>query len=247
LSIWLWGRPGFCICGGGKESNFKTDIPKHLYNTISSFQLMPKKEIPRNRLIKIFDDFSPIRIKYKDIFDMKGLYESLQEWLSERDWNDPEDKVDHWETYYSERIDRSGSKEIVIQWRLEKPAPKAQYLYYYLDIDFHCLALSNVEVMKEGRKMKVNKGEVEITIRAFIEEKYKQEFEKQIFLKHIKEIFADKMYSYITEQRKKELYQEMYELQNFIKQWFKLKRYLPYEETKSFFPSSAWPSHLREE
>jgi len=49
------------------------------------------------------------------------------------------------------------------------------------------------------------------------------------------------------EQRKKELYQEVYQLQNFLKQWFKLKRYLPYEETKNYSPSYAWPSHLREE
>ncbi len=223
------------------------DIPKHLYSIISSFLLMPKKEIPKNRLISIFPQFSPIRIKYKDIFDMKGFYESLREWLKEHEWKDPEEKLDHWETYYGERIDRSGAKEIWVQWRPEKPAPKAQYLHYYVDIDFHCLALIATEIVKEGRKMKVNKGEVEITIRAFIEEKYKQEFEKNKFLKQIKELFADKMYTYITEQRKKELYQEMYELQNFIKQWFKLKRYLPYEETKSFFPSSAWPSHLREE
>ena len=48
------------------------------------------------------------------------------------------------------------------------------------------------------------------------------------------------------EKRTKELYQEAYELQNFLKQWFKLKRYLPYEDTKSFFSSQAWPSHIRE-
>jgi hypothetical protein len=46
--------------------------------------------------------------------------------------------------------------------------------------------------------------------------------------------------------QKKMLYQEAYELQNFIKQWLKIKRYLPYEEEKSFFPSRAWPSHIKE-
>ena len=49
------------------------------------------------------------------------------------------------------------------------------------------------------------------------------------------------------EERKKELYREAYVLQTFIKQWFKLKRYLPYEETKSFFPSAAYPSHIKSE
>ena len=49
------------------------------------------------------------------------------------------------------------------------------------------------------------------------------------------------------EDHRKELYREAYIMQNFMKQWFKLKRYLPYEESKSFFPSYAWPSHKKEE
>jgi len=47
--------------------------------------------------------------------------------------------------------------------------------------------------------------------------------------------------------KKKALYRETYELHNFLKQWFKLKRYLPYEEHKNFYPSYAWPSHIKKE
>ena len=63
----------------------------------------------------------------------------------------------------------------------------------------------------------------------------------------IQNIFQKRIYRKKFEERKKELYKESYALNNFIKQWFKLKRYLPYEESKNFFPSYAWPSHLRED
>src|SRR3989338_6983003 len=171
--------------------------------------------------IKTIPGFPQYKVKYKDIFDFKEFYTALQEWLLEHDWMDTEDKEkgrDHWETFYGELLGQDGSKEIWIRWRMLKKAPQAAFLTYYLDFDYHCLGLSGAEVVKEGRKMKVHKGEMELEVRGLIEEVYKKKF-----------------------------YKEAYELQNFMKQWPKLKRYLPYEKVKSFLPSQAWPSHLKEE
>jgi len=198
-------------------------------------------------MISLFPEFSPMRVKYKDIFDMKAFYEALHEWLLEHGWGNVEDdlQVDSWERFYGERTGRSGAKEIWIWWRPKKPAPDAP-LTYYLDFNFHCLALTTTELVKEGQKMKLNKGEVELTIKAYIEKNYESDFEKSSFLKQILDLFNRRIYRRVLEERKKEFYQETYVLQNFIKQWFKLKRYLPYEETKPFFPSVAYPSHLKE-
>ncbi len=205
---------------------------------------MPLKEIPRDRKIEIFPTFSPMRIKYKDIIDLKAFYESLHEWLLEHDWHDGQ-KADYWETYYGERITQGNLRELWIQWRLQKDASGAP-LRYYLDFNWHGIAITNAEVVKEGRKINVNKGEIEIIIKAFIEENYKEMMDKSPLLKPIKQIFSKRVYKNMVDQHRKELYQETYELQNWMKQWMKLKRYLPYEETKGFFTSQAWPSHLKE-
>jgi len=209
---------------------------------------MPKIKDPK-RMISLFPEFSPMRVKYKDIFDMKAFYEALHEWLQEYGWKDYEDQVgagDHWESFYGERIGQGGAREIWIRWRVHKKAPESDHLTYYLDIDFHCIALMSTEVVVKGRKIKTNKGEVEMGIRAFIEKNYESKFDENKFLSQVKEIFTNRIYKKNLEQRKKELYQEVYAFNNFIKQWFKLKRYLPYEEIKGFFPSQAWPSHLKE-
>ncbi len=195
----------------------------------------------------IFPPFQPLRVKYKDVFDLKAFYESVHEWLGQNGWGTIEEgEVDHFETFYGERIGREGMKEIWIQWRTKKEAEGAPFTYY-LNFDYHVLGMTSIEVVKEGMKMKVNKGELDLNINAFIEEKYTQKLSDNIFLKYFFTLFRQRVYRKELEQRKKELYQEVYILQNFIKQWFKLKRYLPYEESKSFFPSSAWPSHLKEQ
>lgn len=196
-------------------------------------------------LISIFPPHSPLRVKYKDIFDLKEFYDALHEWLLEYGWGDNEENTEHWETHYGERIGQSGAKEMWIRWRVKKNAEGAP-LVYHLDFDFHCLGIINTEVVKEGRKIKTNKGEVDMDINAYIERTYEKGLQENSLLKQFLTLFNRRVYSGTLEQRKKELYQEVYVLQNFIKQWFKLKRYLPYEETKGFFPSYAWPSHLKE-
>jgi hypothetical protein len=212
---------------------------------------MPKKEIKRDKLIYVFSEFQPMRIKYKDILDLKAFYESLHEWLLEHEWYDPEEgnspATDHWESYYGEKVAQGGSKELWIQWRVKKDPPDGAKLTYYLDFNWHGIALMKTDVVKEGIKMSVDKGEIEITIQAYMEENYKSDLDRVTFLKPFREWIAQRLYSETVDQRKKELYQETYELQNWMKQWLKLKRYLPYEESKGFFTSQAWPSHLKEE
>ena len=188
---------------------------------------------------------SPMRVKYKDVFEMKAFYESLHEWCLQYGWMDLEEDKDHFETFYGEKIDKNGAKELWIQWRVYKDAEGAP-LRYYLDFHYHVLGLTPTEVVKEGIKLKAHKGEMELTMNGYVERKYQKDFKKNTFLNEILGLFNKRIYRKEFEQRKKELYQEMYVLQNFIKQWFKLKRYLPYEEARTMFSSYAWPSHLKE-
>ncbi|MFH1395928.1 MAG: hypothetical protein ABIG93_00880 [archaeon] len=210
---------------------------------------MPTKQIKEDKLVRVFDPFAPALIKYKDIFDMKEFYTALKLWLIEYSWTDDVDgsPANEWfEHFYDERVDQKGAKEIWIRWRLSKPSPGSPKLKYYMDINFHVLALASTEVIKEGQKIKANKGEVELKMSGSIEKLYEYEFEKSKFLGPFKKLFSQRVYDHMLEEEKKKLYQEIYIFQNFIKQWFKLKRFLPYEEIKSFSPSYAWPSHQKD-
>src|SRR3989338_8677615 len=205
---------------------------------------MPRKKV--KNLVPIFPETNPMRVKYKDIFDLKGYYQFMREWLNEYNWKDEEGDGEHWETYYGERIDFKGVRELWFLWRLMKTPEGSNKIRYYMDFDFHCVAITDTEVIKEGKKIKTNKGEMELKIWAYIERKFLTEFEEHPLLKPFGHLFAERVYDKETYSRKKELHQELYILQNAIKQWFKLKRHLPYEETKQFWRSFAWPSHLKE-
>ncbi len=187
------------------------------------------------------------RVKYKDIFNMTQYYKDLHFWLAEYGWTDLEDNSEHYETFYLEKVDSGGAKEILIRWRPYKIPQKNSYYRYWLDFDFHCVGLKGTEVVREGKKLKVHKGEVELYVTAFMDLDYKGEWSHHPILRFFNKIFPERIFRKdLFVDHKKELYREAYALQNWIKQWFKLQRYLPYEESKSFHPSRAWPSHMKE-
>jgi len=182
---------------------------------------------------------------------MKAFYEELWQWCKDQGWVDWEQAGENFERFYGERVTTGGMKEIWIRWRAYKPAEQVPvtkdsskgYLTYYLDVDFHVLALTSAEIVKDGKKIKADKGEIEISIKAFIEKNYEHEFANHPILRHFLDVFSDRIYKKKLEERKKELYREAYLMQTFIKQWFKMKTYLPYVQGENFYPSKAWPSH----
>ncbi len=214
---------------------------------------MPPKKIDKKYLVSIFPEYSPLKVKFKDVFEFKSFYEELWEWCKEHGWKDWETEGENFERFYGERVTTGGIKEIWIRWRPYKTAEGSPgvkqngkdlaYLTYYLDIDFHILGLGSAEIVKDGKKIKTDKGEIEISIKAFIEKNYEYEFEKHSLLKGVLDVFSSRIYKKKLEERQRELYREAYVMQTFIKQWFKMKTYLPYAQGENFFPSKAWPSH----
>jgi hypothetical protein len=186
------------------------------------------------------------RVKWKDIFNVKEFYRAMHEWLYEYNWIDMEDKIDHYETLYFEKVGLFGDKELWCRWRPQKIPTENSYYKYHLDLDFHYLYLVPTEIVREGKKFKkdIYKGEVEVWITALIELDYNGEWSKHPVLRYFNKLFPNRIvYKDIYDEHRRELYREAYILQNFIKQWFKLKRYLPYEETELFFPSRAYPTY----
>ena len=63
---------------------------------------MPSIKIPGDRLISLFPRFSPMVLKYKDVFDLKAFYEAFMEYLVDNDWfgatNEPKSELNHWES-----------------------------------------------------------------------------------------------------------------------------------------------------
>ena len=193
------------------------------------------------------------RIKFRDIFKLKEFYKAVHFWLDESEWSStesdgkkPEGK-DHFETLYLEKQGGKGEKEIWWWWRLQKIPTGNSYYKYHLDFDAHVLYMFPAEIMRDGKKFKVDNGEVEMVVSSYIQFDYAGEWSSHPILRSFNKVFPRRIFfKDLYDNHKLELYRETYVLQNFIKKWFKLQTFLPYEQTAEFHPSWAYPGHKKE-
>lgn len=184
------------------------------------------------------------RIKYSDIFSLRNMYIMLHELLLEESWKGLDGGSEHEdvETLYSENVYQKGihrgGKEVWFWWRMQKfmEGKYSAYLKNFLDIDAHIVYLQNVEAVHQGKKINVQKGEIELFFRARIESDYNSQWEKHWLMKHLKPIYEKRIIHVEIDKREKELWRDVYRIQARLKQYLQLKNFIPVPE--SFFPKT---------
>lgn len=125
-------------------------------------QDLDKKELHQTKKL------DTLTIIYKDIFNFKNLYEMMHEYLTEEGFvDDNGDGKDSFEVFYWERRKPgTGAKDYNIWWRLKKDV--SAWWQYRVNVDFLGLHIDNTEVMHEGKKVKLQNGELDLFITPFI-------------------------------------------------------------------------------
>ncbi|HME86882.1 MAG TPA: hypothetical protein VKE88_00535 [Candidatus Nanoarchaeia archaeon] len=184
-----------------------------------------------------------LKVKVKDVYSLGDFVKILEEWLKDNGFVTEDDKPlkdNNQEALYSHKIGAGGSfLDLWIWWRTLRYPPgnnAKTYIRYRLNIDMHFLGdTGEVEVMHKGKKVKLNKGELEIELIPFVEVDYKNEWKKHGFLKLVDKIFRKHIYHEEIESHKRYYEGLLYKCHAMIKQYFKLESFIP-EETVSQGP-----------
>ncbi|MDO8480860.1 MAG: hypothetical protein Q7S65_03510 [Nanoarchaeota archaeon] len=184
------------------------------------------------------------RIKYNDVFHFKNLYNMVHEYLIDEMWYGRDGPQDYptsshrdIETFYMERTMQKalhkGGKQYWIWWRLyKKPLYRySGYFEYKLEIEFHGEYIQSVDIMHQGKKIKADKGELEIhlkgkIIRTDLGNKWKDHW----LLKHFQDVYEKRILSQDLDKAEKDLWREMYRLQGVIKSYLNLRNFIPVPE-----------------
>ena len=173
-------------------------------------------------------------VEYEAVFHLKNLYKLAFEWTEL--WNygsiDGNGEI---ESLYMERVLSSGSQEQHIWWRFEKKIN--EYVKYFIKFDFQTLNMGKIEVMHKGKKEKTNKGDIIMRAEAFVMLDWKDEWKSHWLLKHLDEWYVKRWYKSQIEAHKKQLWFEMYNLEDTIKQYLTL--HTPFERPASFHPDKG--------
>ena len=125
------------------------------------------------------DNVFTSKIKQSGIFDFKEFYRFAYEWLDGEGYDVSEDK-------YSEKVSPQG-KEIEIDWTAKRKI--SDYFRFVGKIKWRILGMKDVEVQKNGEKLKMNKGTAEIKAKGVLEKDYEHRWEDNPFFKFLRGIY----------------------------------------------------------
>jgi flagellar biosynthesis chaperone FliJ len=157
------------------------------------------------------------KVKYKGNFDLELLYSNLRDWFILSKFSDP---CKDGESKYSERVKPNG-KQIEILWKVKKEEEDGYFLHE-MDLSFFINGLNEVETEKNGKKIKINSGDIEIT--------FNSKFTENANNSWIEDSFMHKLYRKMglrdrAEASKIELYKDTMKIMDEVKSFFNLYRF----------------------
>ncbi len=126
------------------------------------------------------NDIFSSKIKHDGIFSFKDFYKFCYDWLTE------EAGLKVSEEKYVEKLG-GDSKNIDVEWVGKKDV--TDYFKFEISVTFKIVGLTNVEINQAGKKIKTNKGSVEVKIKGTLVKDYEGKFEKTAFQKFMRSIY----------------------------------------------------------
>ncbi len=120
------------------------------------------------------------KMKYEGIYNLKEFYRFCYDWLKD------ETGLLLMEDKYKEKIKGEG-KDVEIVWTGIREV--TDYFKFEVKVEFRILGLTEVEITQNGKKVKTNKGSVEVGVKGSVCRDYKGKFEKNAFQKFLRGIY----------------------------------------------------------
>ena len=112
---------------------------------------------------------------YEDVYNM------LFNWLKNHGYALSENS-------YKEKLS-GGGKEIIIGWEAKKKV--TDYFLYQIELNWHILGMKDAEVEIDGKKIKTNKGELEIDFKGTIIKDYEKKWTDKPIYKFLRGIYEE--------------------------------------------------------
>lgn len=148
------------------------------------------------------------------MFDYSGFYKVLHKTLSDKGYFIEEKKYSH--------KPQNKKKNVDFYWKCTREVD--DYSQYKIEVDARFTNLETMHVLKKDKKIKMNKGDGKIIIRATLITDYDSKWEENPIINFFKVIFENIFEKSSLKNYLKDLKNEFYEIENEIKSYFNIQR-----------------------
>jgi len=140
------------------------------------------------------DTIFKTKVKYDGLFNFRDFYNFAYEWLSE------EANLSVIEKKYEEKL-KGLVKEIVLEWNCTKEV--TDFFKFEFEIKMTLKRLVEKEILKDGKKIKINEGSIKIDLKGNLIKDYEGKFETSAFYKFLRGAYERWIMSRIEEYKEK--------------------------------------------
>jgi hypothetical protein len=158
----------------------------------------------------------PAKVTFTGIFDLDEWYRLMYELFTTFGYEVNERK-------YKEKMKPQG-KDIEMIWDCQRKVD--DYTKFYIRVEVFGLAVKRVSVQKGGVEKNADKGTLEITFKSILITDYENRWETHPVLKFMKGMYDKYLYRPTFDHWKDKIYEEMYHIQNEVKAFFNLSRFM---------------------
>ena len=181
---------------------------------------------------------SRFKVKSLKTFHLQNIYIDLHDYLIEEDYVPSEKDWDYQETFMWENRTQKDGREIWIWFRPWRKLTNNPFFKRRFRINFHARRIKDVEIMHEGKKLNVNKGEVEIFVFGYLDLDPEGKWMKNAFTRTMWDVFVKRMYHKSLEAHRREMLADSYKLQEHLKNLLGQQMFSP--PRKTFRPTYAF-------
>lgn len=158
-----------------------------------------------------------VYIRYKGVWDMQDLYQSMVDWFRER-------KYKFHELIYKHKHPSPFGIERQYIWRAERK--ESEYLLFVVNIYFHTYDAHDTEVvMNDGSKQTFTKGRIWMEFRGYMEYDWEKRWEKTAFYTKLRNFYN----KYVIKKKMEQIwwdqlwYREIHQLHALVKERLKME------------------------
>ncbi|MFH1212083.1 MAG: hypothetical protein V1659_04105 [Candidatus Woesearchaeota archaeon] len=162
-------------------------------------------------------------IESENTYNFKKLYAYIHEWWKQLGYTDIDDSSDTYEKYYFERQSADSSSEHVMWWRLKKNPDPNGVFRSIVKFEIQSSRMKKVDVMSHGgKKLSSYNGGAIFRCKASLQVDVDKKWSTHFIIKHFYRWFMAKVYDSKKGMYAKNLYDECYQVNTWIKQYLEL-------------------------
>lgn len=176
-----------------------------------------------------------MEMKITETFVLSEFYKALHDFLLEDGYAKGDDK-DFPEYYYYESRTQAAGKELWIWWRCSK-GTDTPFADKHIHIDLHGVGIKDVEIMYQGKKIKANKGKIEVILRGSLEVDKGDEWKKSK-LGFLRDAFLYRWWHHELEKHKEDCVKDIKKVRAYVADY--MNKPVAQVTTDSFYPRRGY-------